>query len=236
MAILKFVLEANIGAGKSSFISTIKAQKEKIISEIYEKTKIPIKIYCENEPTQEWEPYLSDYYDTYSNEDFLRLQLIIYSSLFKREKLLSERIKNSKNKNEVAICFLERDMDSGENFFFTHDLPSKDAEILKEFSQILRSNSWIHRHPKTYIFIESDPVSCLTRIHTRQNSFDSQIKLPFLLSLNERYQKFFASTPHFPLSSDENTNIHENPSFIQQFILPIILGGLRSQNYGQQYS
>ena len=95
MIILKFIVEANIGAGKSSLISTIRTQREDLISALYEKIKIPVKIYCEKEPTREWEPFLKQYYTTYSNEDFLRLQLIIYTSLFNREKLLSEHFTNS---------------------------------------------------------------------------------------------------------------------------------------------
>lgn len=233
MIILKFIVEANIGAGKSSLISTIRTQREDLISALYEKIKTPVKIYCEKEPTREWEPFLKQYYTTYSNEDFLRLQLIIYTSLFKRENLLSEHFKMSKDKKEIAICFLERDMDSGENFFYQPSIPSKDSQILKEVSHILRSNSWFHKEPKHYIFIDSEPETCLSRIQARQNSSDSQIPLSLLLTLNERYQKFFTNTPHFHLSSNVRSQIHENSSCMQQFILPIILDLLRKHEYGK---
>ena len=236
MALLKFVVEANIGAGKSSFLSIIRSQKENLISTIYEQTKIHVKIYCEPEPTREWGAYLRQYYSTYSDEDYLRLQLIIYTSLYKREKVLSEKIAASTDKNEVAICFLERDLDSGRNFFFRSELPPKDDHILKVLSWILKSNSWIHREPKNYIYIESDPETCLNRIKSRQTAGDSKIPFSFLVTLNERYQRFFTSRPHVHLMpSDIRTQIHENPASIQSFILPIILGTLRNQN-GQQYS
>ena len=93
----------------------------------------------------------------------------------------------------------------------------------------MKSNSWIHREPKNYIYIESDPETCLNRIKSRQTAGDSKIPFSFLVTLNERYQRFFTSRPHVHLMpSDIRTQIHENPASIQSFILPIILGTLRN--------
>lgn len=227
MIFLKFIVEGNIGCGKSSLISGINSRRKEIISAIYETSNLPVQIYCVKEPLHEWEMALTQYYSTFSNEDFLRLQLIIYTSLFAREKKLFEELQNSKER--LAICFMERDMNSGENFFINNDLlPFQDSKILTEFSKILTSNSPFHMQgAKKYIFIESDPLTCFSRIATRQTLYDSKIPLAFLESLNYRYQSFFARTKNIPLSSHVLSNIHKTPPCVQDFIVPIILGALR---------
>lgn len=154
----KIVIEANIGAGKSTLLRHLETLGHTVFQE----------------PVEEWEDILKDFYKDPSRWSFLFQMQVLHSFL----------------KPYPEDCIVERSP-YATRYVFGQTLTSTGHLSEKEFTlfkQIFDSYAW---KPTHVIYINTDPKICLERIQKRQRDGESAMGLAYLNKIAFQYEKMF---------------------------------------------
>lgn len=187
--IMKLYIEANIGAGKTTFINKLK--------KYYSSNN---DIICIEEPVDEWLQFKDS-----NNNNILNMfyeNQNRWSYTFQMNAFMT-RIESIKKKYEQGkINFIERSIYTDKNCFA---LICKENGSINEIEWKLYNNwfQWLNNkfdvEPEGYIYIKTSPKTCYERIKKRNRTEESNIPLEYLNNLNEKHEKW--------LISNDNNNV-----------------------------
>lgn len=171
-----FILEGNIGAGKSTFLSLIEQE-------------LPVQIVYE--PHEKWqnvglgENLLDRFY-----KDTKRWAYTFQSYAFITRVI--EQQEKAKT-NEYGVQILERSVYSdrycfAKNCFEMGTLSSLEWDLYKEWFEWLIAN--YSPKPTGFIYLKTDPEICYQRLSKRARHEETDITLEYLSSLHAKHEKW----------------------------------------------
>jgi thymidine kinase len=189
-----FIIDGNIGSGKSSVLKFLKqnyTEKIRIIEE---------KFINEN---NEMDPIIQKFYDNPKEYGFLAQIKILMTHMRNKKLIKEEYYNNDKNQNNTLL--FERSPLScinifGEQLIADNIINEDQQQITKEIND---NFGWL---PKNIIYINTPPDECYNRIKKRARNGEGNIPLTYLEDLHNRYEKLYCNHNH-----NHNHN-HNNPS------------------------
>lgn len=161
-----FVIEGNIGCGKSSVINVLST-----------------KYNCIEEPVSEW-TLLEDFYKNPKDfGTFFQHQVLCsYYKIFKNLKFTGEP------------TFIERSPWSARNVFqYLHSKKYPRSRYFFSFLDSLYSKIPIDKISVIF-YLDLEPTQCLNRIYTRQRQGEHDIPLELLKNIESRYYNILSKT------------------------------------------
>ena len=163
---MKIVIDGNIGSGKTS-----------IITEIQNKTRMPVFL----EPVNDWTEYLHAFYKDSSK----------YALTFNLKVLCSFE----KWKSNSFTALYERSPESCRNIF--HALHVKNGIIndleTAVFEEIYQKLSW---KPDVFIYINTPAEICYERMQCRNRDSEKNVPLSYLKELDTMYNEYVNTIPN----------------------------------------
>jgi len=219
-----YLIEGNIGAGKSTFLQLIQKNipELKVIFE-------PVNIWQADQPGQS---LLQNFYsDTkrwaYSMESFT---------------LINRTFENSKIKlNNAYATLAERSIYSGyycfaKNSYFNGFMERLEWNIYEKWFQFLTSH---HNYPKPtgFIYLRTTPSTAYARIIKRNRSAENLISFDYINQIHERHEELLLTNHQAELHTnapvlviDANYDFEHNPQALQKILNQIQVFISASQN------
>ncbi len=161
------VIDGNIGAGKSTILSEL--------------CSIGYRTYPE--PIADWKRYLELFYADPKRWSFT-VQIAILMSLEKQKLQIDADNRNTNNTNNLV--FVERSPESSMIFAAVQ----KELGYLTDVEFDIVADLYARiKYTAAYTFlINVSSQTCLTRIRSRDRSYEKKIDLEYLTKLNEKYR------------------------------------------------
>jgi len=211
-----FLLEGNMGAGKSTFLSLI----HKYIKEI-EVVSEPVNVWHNDDHQCS---FLSQFYTdskrwAYTMETWTMMTRV------------KEHIKEQKKDNHLKI--MERSVYSG-HYCFAHNGYKQGFMIQPEWESY---NTWfsflVETHckpPLGFIYLQTDPKVCEDRINIRKRSGEDNVPLEYLTQIHNQHEKFLIkkqgimpSLQNIPvLVLNVNEEFEHHPAIFQKHLDAVI--------------
>lgn len=171
-----FIIEGNIGVGKTTFLKLLKKN-------------LPF-ISVNYEPVQNWQEEVdgqSILTNFYKNPNRWAYSMELLTML--------ERIQEQKReqKNKDKFIFLERSVYSGHYCFAYNDYISGYLSKLEWNMYLQWFNYLVDKQlkaPKGFIYLKVDPVIAFERLKKRNRDCESTISLSYLQDINKRHEEF----------------------------------------------
>jgi thymidine kinase len=159
---MKFVLDGNIGCGKSS-----------IINKIIESKCINLPVF--NEPIEEWDQWLELFYSDMTKYSF-GFQMRVLKS-----HLNNKSIENGIFERSLLSC--QRVF--GELLYEDKLMTELEWNLTEEFNNDF---GWT---PHVIIYLKCNPDICYERIHKRNRNSEHQITLEYIERIHGKYEKLY---------------------------------------------
>jgi deoxyadenosine/deoxycytidine kinase len=175
---MKLYIEANIGAGKTTFINKLK--KHYINND---------NIICIEEPVDEWLQFKDSENNNILNMFYKDQKRWSYTFQMNAFMTRIESIKKKYKSNKIN--FIERSIYTDKNCFA---LICKEKGFINEIEWNLYNNwfKWLNNkfnvEPSGYIYIRASPETCYERIKQRNRDEESNITLDYLKDLNRKHE------------------------------------------------
>jgi deoxyguanosine kinase len=210
-----YILEGNIGVGKSTILQLVEIQCSHI-SVI-------------QEPKDNWatqttgQSLLGNFYqDPHRWAYTLETLAMIYR--------VKDHLREQKNTDLNRI--MERSIYSGHYFFAMNDyasgyLSSLEWEIYLKWFDFLATKKC--NPPLGFIYLHASPDICFKRIKKRNRAGEENVSFDYLIKINNWHENFFIKKEGLPeflqsipvLSLDCNEDFFEDPSCVQQHLIKI---------------
>lgn len=203
-----YLIEGNIGAGKSTFLELIQAHWPQV-----EVAFEPVNAWQKEEHGQS---LLQNFYSNpqrwaYSMETFTMINRIVDSS-----RNLS---------SDGSITLAERSIYSGfhcfaKNSFLNQYMAPVEWNIYKQWFEFL-TNHTSFRKPKGFIYLRTTPEVAYGRILKRNRSAESLISLEYVRQIHERHEELLSekTVSGLPvLVLDANQDFHNNAVLLQNML------------------
>ena len=177
---MKLYIEANIGAGKTTFIEKLKkyyANNNSII--------------CIEEPVDEWLKFKDSNQNNILNLFYNDQKRWSYTFQMNAFMTRIETIKKKYSKNKIH--FIERSIYTDKNCFA---LIGKENGFISEIEWKLYNNwfEWLNNkfdvEPSGYIYIKTSPETCYERIKKRSRREESNIPIEYLQKLSTKHEEW----------------------------------------------
>lgn len=204
-----WVIDANIGSGKTSLVESIKNDPE--LSAIVE---------VAHEPVHMWADILPAFYSDPQKYGLALQMTVEYAHTLNQQQALARCRKNGKK-----ILLMERDPRSCLIFCRANGFPPQDLAIIENLSKMM-STKGDYRVPavSTRILLDLPPKVCYERIKERHRNGEELISLEYLQKLGAEHEKAFngyieenARVMIFRLTGEETKE--QMHSFVKFFIL-----------------
>lgn len=182
---MKIYIEANIGAGKTTFINKLKKKLKK--NDRYSFILEPVEVWKNKYKNNEGTNILDLFYNNMSRWCYT-FQMTAWMT---RIKNIEEGIK----KNPNNLFFIERSIYTDKNCFAELCYQNKLMEKI-EWELYNDWFSWLENifnvKPDIYVYLFLDPEKCLERIKKRARKEEANITLEYLRQLHEKHEKWMA--------------------------------------------
>ena len=175
---MKLYIEANIGAGKTTFINKL----EKYFNS-------SDNIICLREPVEEWINLKDSKGDNILNYFYSNQERWSYTFQMNAFMTRIQSINNNCKKNKIN--FIERSIYTDKNCFA---LLCKENNSINDIEWSLYENwfKWLNNkfdvEPTGYIYIKTTPETCYERIKKRNREEEKSIPLEYLKQLNDKHE------------------------------------------------
>ena len=175
---MKLYIEANIGAGKTTFINKL----EKYFNS-------SDNIICLREPVEEWINLKDSKGDNILNYFYSNQERWSYTFQMNAFMTRIQSINNNCKKNKIN--FIERSIYTDKNCFA---LLCKENKSINDIEWSLYENwfKWLNDkfdvEPTGYIYIKTTPETCYERIKKRNREEEKSIPLEYLKQLNNKHE------------------------------------------------
>lgn len=171
-----FVIEGNIGSGKSTFLSLLRTQLQ-----------VPVL----PEPVDRWQ-HIEGKYNLL--EQFYQ-DMPRWAYTFQSYAFISRIAEHEKHIQEIQVpySFVERSVFSdrhcfAKNCFEMGNMTSLEWHLYREwFSWLVGSFSF---KPAGFIYLQTDPEICYKRLQKRNRSAESSVSLEYLISLHNKHEQW----------------------------------------------
>jgi deoxyadenosine/deoxycytidine kinase len=191
---MKICVEANIGAGKSTFLNAINE---------YDSDKFNII----QEPVDEW-------IDTKDSDGSNILDRFYqdqnrWSFTFQMNSFISRVNKVEENLKNDCMNIIERSIYTDKNCFAMNCLESGKMTQL-EWNVYEKWHNWLSQKfnvkPDMYIYLQTTPKVCEKRINKRNRSEESNIPIQYLEMLHQKHEEWLLNetTPTLIINVDED--------------------------------
>lgn len=211
-----FIIEGNIGVGKSTFLKLI-AEHDATITPIFE-------------PVQQWQTEIngkSILTEFYSNPHRWAFTMETIAMASRIQDHIAEQ--NSQRKTDALI---ERSIYSGHYCFAVNDY---HAGFLSELEWHIYNN-WFNTLaekctlPKGFIYLKVDPIIAQKRMIKRSRSGEEPISLEYLQQIDAKHEDFLIHKKNLPdalskvpvLILDCNIDFEEDKAYAQEIIQKMI--------------
>ena len=210
---MKICVEANIGAGKSTFLRAIENKKSDKFNVIQEPVDEWINT-CDSDGSNILDKFYSD-----QNR---------WSFTFQMNSFISRVYKCEQNCNPTKINFIERSVFT-DKYCFAENCYESGKMSLIELNIYNRWHEWLNNkfntNPDIYIYLRTNPEVCYERIKKRNRNEESEIPLEYLKTLHDKHEEWLIKKEKTPVlvidvndDFDYNDKINEYLSKILKFI------------------
>lgn len=172
-----FILEGNIGTGKSTLINILKEELPDVV--------------CRQEPVEAWQKtplggsLLEDFYkDTkrwaYTMENYTLIQRIKETSKHKRGKFIAER--------SIFSGFYV----FAKNGYLNGSMSQIEWQVYNQWFNFFVERNCV-RAPIGFIYLKSDPEVCYKRVQKRSRSEESALTLDYLKDISRMHDEMLLS-------------------------------------------
>lgn len=201
-----FIVEGNIGSGKTTLINILKN------NDSYEVIEEPVKLWLELKGDDN-KNILQEFY-----EDPNRYSYIFQTMVFKT------RLNSIDHPQEKDIRFSERSIWTdkyvfGKSCIESHKMNSLEASCYNFWFDWLEEK--FNPQPDGIIYIKTSPQKCMERIEKRGRVEESTIPLSYLEELDYRHNQWlenWTKTPVLIINNEEDNNWQEILNEITNFI------------------
>lgn len=183
---MKIIVEANIGAGKTTFLENLKAQNLTKTNIIYE----PVDEWI-NTKGNDGVNILDRFYQDQSRWSFT-FQM---NSFISRIKTIEDNIR------ENSINFIERSVTTDKNCFAQNCLESNLISDL-EWNIYVKWHKWLvdkfNVYPDMIIYLQTTPETCYKRIKKRKREEESEIPIEYLTNLHNKHENWLINNNNIP--------------------------------------
>lgn len=168
-----YVIEGNLGAGKSSVLSALREYGR--------------QYHIVPEPVDLWTDFKGYNTLTLTYEDAHKHAMA--TSIFKAKTISDSQIFPY---SLPVIC--ERSLDSARNVFLKM---KHDAGIMSEYEMIVYDEivkSLPRREPDIYFYLRASPETCATRVNLRDRQGEEAVSIEFLANMDKYYNEFMTNT------------------------------------------
>jgi len=192
-----WVLDANIGAGKTSILKFLK-----------EDPRFMERILTVKEPVRYWQKYLPLFYSDPKKWGFPLQVAVISGHVYNMEQTMSRS-----DINNYDLVIFERDARSTQFFYNNMKLEKEEREILHNWAQFMSRPAKLHiPFISKRIFLYVPIQECYRRINIRKRNGEDGISLEYLQGLEDQHMNFY--TREVEKTTDFTTT-------------EVIIGGLR---------
>jgi len=207
--LIVMVIDANIGAGKSTILTLLQEDEE--VSKFVE---------ISHEQVSLWAPILPIFYS-----DPLRYGTCLQTTvMYGHTQATQNALRRAKEKGK-KILVLERDPRSCEMFCRTMGLPDSDQKIISNMARMMTlEGNYIVPKVSTRILLDMPPEICLQRIRERSRDGEALISLDYLQALDRehknQYDFYRGDTEEVKIFKMYGTETkEENFNLLKNFIL-----------------
>lgn len=177
---MKIYIEANIGAGKSTFLNLLNSSQFKNIKLV-------------QEPVDEWLK-LTDENDINILDHFYQNQKR-WSFAFQMNSFISRsnKVNQAEKDKTIEIILVERSVFTDKHCFAQNCYNSGNMSKI-EWDIYNNWHSWLvdsfNLKPDAYIYLQTSPEICFQRIKKRNRNGESDIPLDYLKLLHEKHEEW----------------------------------------------
>lgn len=158
-------IDGNIGSGKTS-----------ILNYLHKYNKISIDL----EPVENWQQYIDNIYSN-DKKDIFKFQIRVWLDRCWIQE-----------KQEKSLILMERSPYFIKNVFINNYYNSGDL-TLNEYNTLMNlflktDHIWC---PNAIIYLRSNPINCLARIHKRNRKGEDKIELGYINALHELHESAY---------------------------------------------